>query len=140
MLKLYNENWKFRFKLFYCCLREKKAKSAFTGISEMLACFFYKYDVVPSDLLAGLLLIREKQKQNIQETLLQQRNDIYDYLSGIPITSETKFFNLTNSENLSLYQDLIYFFDYAAASYGWPMYLMNSKDRFACLKLLPSLK
>lgn len=139
MLKLYHENWKFRFKLFYCCVKEKKAKNAFTTISEMLACFFYKYDVVPSDLLAGLLLIRDKQKQSIDETL-KQRNDIYDYLSGIPITSETKYFNLNNTANLSMYQDMIYFFDYAAASYGWPMYIMNSTNRFACFKLLPNLK
>ena len=44
-----------------------------------------------------------------------QEQHIYDYLSGVPITSKTKFFNLNNNEtNLNMYKDLIYFFDYLA--------------------------
>jgi len=77
----------------------------------------------------------------------QEEQHIYDYLSGVPITSNTKFFNLNNNEtNLNMYKDLIYFFDYATASYGWPMYLMNTSksshsNRFvSCLELLSSLK
>ena len=107
-----------------------------------------------SVVLAGLLLIRSEQKVDtlkevccfkvsfsfllkLKLIFFMKKNDIYDYLSGIAITSRTKYFNLNNRDNLLIYQDLIYFFDYAAASYGWPMYLMASKDHFACFKLLP---
>ena len=39
-----------------------KKKAAFANISEIISNFFYKYDVVPSDIIAGLVLIRENQK------------------------------------------------------------------------------
>jgi hypothetical protein len=54
------------------------------------------------------------------------------------VTQETKFFNLSNKSELELYQELIYFSDYAAASYGWPFYVYRS--RCACLKLLPNIR
>lgn len=46
-------------------------KAAFGNIAETLSIFFYKYDVVPSDILAGLLLVYDKQKTNRNSTLLQ---------------------------------------------------------------------
>jgi sn1-specific diacylglycerol lipase len=55
----------------------------------------------------------------------------------VPVTQKTKFFNLNIKEEFDLYRDLIYFSDYAAASYGWPFYIYRS--RCACLKLLPNI-
>lgn len=59
-------------------------------------------------------------------------------MSGVPVTGSTKFFNLNDKRNLSLYKETIYFFDYAAASYGWPFYAY--RDHFACFKLMPNIK
>lgn len=43
---------------------------------------------------------------------------------------------MTKQENLEFFKELVYFHDYAAASYGYPFYMYRSK--FACLKLMPS--
>ena len=90
--------------------------------------------MVPSDILAGILLLREKQKASRSIEAAKS----FDYLSGVSITESTKFFSLGVKENLDFYNDLIYFYDYAAASYGWPLYMYRSK--FACFKLLPNIK
>lgn len=70
--------------------------------------------------------------------LKEKKNGIYDFLSGVSVDESTKFFNLKIKENLEFYKDLIYFFEYAAASYGWPLYVYRSP--FGCLNLLPNIK
>jgi sn1-specific diacylglycerol lipase len=59
----YNKHWLLRLKCLFCLVKEDKVKANLANIAETLSSFFYKYDVVPSDILAGLLLLREEQKK-----------------------------------------------------------------------------
>ena len=68
----YNKHWMLRFKCLFWFLNENDNETGLSNIAETFSTLFYKYDVVPSDILAGLLLIREKQKQN--QTIQQVRN------------------------------------------------------------------
>lgn len=66
-----------------CCIKQNRNKSAFASIAETLSCFFHKYDVVPTDILAGMLLIRDKQKErndsmiNVNLRLTNKKNLLF---------------------------------------------------------------
>jgi len=101
-------------------LQKRKNRQAFDSIIENLEFLFQKYKIATPDIANGILRLQDTQKRHIKyETTKNKNKDgVYDYLSGVPITVETKFFNLNFEHNLKLFQDLIYFFEYAAASYG----------------------
>ena len=63
---------------------------------------------------------------------------IDDFQSGVPVTSMTKFIKLDDPQKLDEYEQLIHFFQYAMASYGWPLYAYNT--HCACLKFLSNIK
>nr|KAG5691590.1 hypothetical protein BaRGS_023718 [Batillaria attramentaria] len=73
-------------------------------IAQLFTEFFRDLDVVPSDIVAGLVLLRHHQKHRMktiisQSTgLLQGTNDVYQYLSGVPVTPSTQFLQLTQPE------------------------------------------
>lgn len=135
----YYNNWKFGCGLLSCFEKADNNREAFENIAENLTFLFYKFDLVASDVLAGLLLIREQQKINKAQMIKKCNKDgVFDYLSSVPITENTKFFNLNSQENLEKYKDLVYFFEYAAASYGWPMYVYRSSC--ACFRPIANLQ
>jgi len=113
-------------------------KKAFSDIATNITFLFDEYDMTSSEILDGLLLLKDKQDDERQNTKREITNGVFDYLSGVPITSRTKFFNTCDKENSELLRDLIYYFDYAAASYGWPLYV--SESTCACFKLISTLK
>jgi len=131
------ENIKHR--LLVLPLHQIKHRQAFENISENLEFLFKKYSISTSHTLTGLLLLRKAQKLHMRaETIKKCNKDgVYDYLSGVPITVETKFFNLNSKNNFMLYKDLIYFFEYAAASYGNPV---ESSLSCSCFKRISGLK
>ena len=42
--------------------------------------------MVPSDVVAGLVLLRKYQKLNRQDIVKSNKNEVYEFLSGVPIT------------------------------------------------------
>ena len=68
---------------------------------------------MPSDIIAGLLLIRENQQ------LVKSQINNLDFFSGVEITPSTKFYDLTEQRKLEEFNELLYYANYAAASYGW---------------------
>ncbi len=131
------ENIKHR--LLVLPLHQINHRQAFENICENLEFLFKKYSISTSHTLTGLLLLRKAQKLHMRaETIKKCNKDgVYDYLSGVPITVETKFFNLNSKNNFMLYKDLIYFFEYAAASYGNPV---ESSLSCPCFKRISGLK
>ena len=66
------DSWLMRCQLFTCCLsRTSYTKHELASIAETLSTLFYKYDLVPSDILTGLLLVREKQRRAIRQALVR---------------------------------------------------------------------
>lgn len=63
---------------------------------------------------------------------------IDDFMSGVPVTCLTRFINLNDPKELDVYKQLIYFYNYAIASYGWPLYAYTGQC--ALLKLLPNIR
>lgn len=56
-------SWTRRLKVFLCCTRTKDSQSdAYSEIAYLFAEFFRDLDIVPSDIIAGLVLLRQRQR------------------------------------------------------------------------------
>jgi len=64
---------------------------------------------------------------------------VYQFLSGVAITPQTKFVSLKNPEMLAEFKAALYYLHYSIAAYGWPIYLLMHRST-GCCKLLPSLR
>ena len=70
---------------------------------------------------------------------LQGTNDVYQFLSGVPITPGTRFLRLMNPDILAEYRKVIHYMRYALAAYGWPMYMMMNTGTGLC-KIMPYIR
>ncbi|XP_075784579.1 diacylglycerol lipase-alpha isoform X2 [Pelodiscus sinensis] len=59
-------------------------------------------------------------------------NDILAFLSGMPVTRNTKYLDLKNSQEMLRYKEVCYYMLFALAAYGWPMYLMRKPTCGLC--------
>lgn len=101
------------------------SQNSFADIARLLSDFFRDLDVVPSDVVAGLVLLRKFQKIERELIVKQRKNDTYEFLSGVPVTPRTKFLSLTEDGDLGHFQLAIHYMHFALAAYGWPMFLVN---------------
>ncbi|KAJ8375868.1 hypothetical protein SKAU_G00064480 [Synaphobranchus kaupii] len=119
-------SWTRRLKFFMCCTRAQDSQSdAYSEIASLFAEFFRDLDIVPSDIIAGLVLLRQRQRSKRSAILDQANNDILAFLSGMPVTRNTKYLDLKNSAEMLMYKEVCYYMLFAMAAYGWPMYLMR---------------
>lgn len=70
---------------------------------------------------------------------VQGTNDVYQYLSGVPVTPTTRFLQLTQPEVMGEFIKVIHYMRYALAAYGWPVYVMMNPGTWLC-RLLPMLR
>ncbi|CAB1339284.1 unnamed protein product [Coregonus sp. 'balchen'] len=93
-------SWSRRLKFFMCCTRAQDTQSdAYSEVASLFAEFFRDLDIVPSDIIAGLVLLRQRQRSN--------RGAILD------------------QTEMGMYKEVCYYMQFALAAYGWPMYLMR---------------
>ncbi|KAK9506587.1 hypothetical protein O3M35_008489 [Rhynocoris fuscipes] len=139
VLRAYQHSWDHRCRLLFCCIRNSdRSKNSFTDIARLLSDFFRDLDVVPSDVVAGLVLLRKFQKIEREANVSQRKNDTYEYLSGVPVTPRTKFLPLGDVQHYQHFQAVIHFMRYALAAYGWPLFIMTEPVTNVC-KLCPNL-
>ncbi|XP_078536737.1 diacylglycerol lipase-alpha [Lissotriton helveticus] len=119
-------SWTRRLKVFLCCTRTKDSQSdAYSEIAYLFAEFFRDLDIVPSDIIAGLVLLRQRQRAKRNAVLDEANNDILAFLSGMPVTKNTKYLDLKNTHEMQRYKEVCYYMLFALAAYGWPMYLIR---------------
>ncbi|XP_041917443.1 diacylglycerol lipase-alpha isoform X2 [Alosa sapidissima] len=119
-------SWSRRLKFIMCCARAQDTQSdAYSEVASLFAEFFRDLDIVPSDIIAGLVLLRQRQRSKRSAILDQANNDIIAFLSGMPVTRNTKYLDLKNSVEMSMYKEVCYYMLFALAAYGWPMYLLR---------------
>uniref|UniRef100_A0AAQ6A0R0 Diacylglycerol lipase-alpha n=1 Tax=Amphiprion ocellaris TaxID=80972 RepID=A0AAQ6A0R0_AMPOC len=100
-------SWSRRLKFFMCCTRTQDTQSdAYSEVASLFAEFFRDLDIVPSDIIAGLVLLRQRQRS--------KRSAILDQVSMY-----------LNYAEMNMYKDVCYYMLFALAAYGWPMYLMR---------------
>lgn len=60
--------WLRRFRWIFCCLRRDEfGHEAFTQVASLLSALFRGTDLVPSDIMAGCILLRVRQKRETRE-------------------------------------------------------------------------
>ncbi|XP_015602986.1 sn1-specific diacylglycerol lipase alpha isoform X5 [Cephus cinctus] len=143
VIRAYQDSWDNRCRLLFCCMgNSDRNRNSFSDIARLLSDFFRDLDVVPSDVVAGLVLLRKFQKIERELIVKQRKNDTYEFLSGVPITPRTKFLSLTEDGDLGHFQLTIHYMHFALAAYGWPLFLLNhstglcqlcTRLRFSCL-------
>nr|XP_033784399.1 sn1-specific diacylglycerol lipase alpha isoform X2 [Geotrypetes seraphini] len=126
-------SWMRRLKVFLCCTRTKDSQSdAYSEIAYLFAEFFRDLDIVPSDIIAGLVLLRQRQRAKRNAVLDEANNDILAFLSGMPVTKNTKYLDLKNTQEMQRYKEVCYYMLFALAAYGWPMYLIRKPACGVC--------
>lgn len=138
VMRAYQQSWDQRCKWLLCCVRgTDRNQNSFADIARLLSDFFRDLDVVPSDVVAGLVLLRKFQKIERESIVNQRKNDTYDFLSGVAVTSQTRFLALHDPQHYNHFQDVIHYMHFALGAYGWPMYLMT--HRFGLCQLCSRL-
>ncbi|KAL1488240.1 hypothetical protein ABEB36_015195 [Hypothenemus hampei] len=129
VLRAYQDSWHNRCRLLFCCSTPSdRNRNSFADIARLLSDFFRDLDVVPSDVVVGLVLLRKFQKIERKAIVEQRKNDTYEFLSGVPITPRTQFLSLNEEgADLELFQTVIHFANFAVKAYGWPIYVMMNK-------------
>ncbi|XP_061192238.1 diacylglycerol lipase-alpha-like isoform X1 [Saccostrea echinata] len=139
-IRAYEESWDRRFNLLCCCVeRKNNNRNTIAEIAKLFTEFFRDLDVVPSDVIAGFVLLRHYQSLRRRHVVSQDNNVICDHLSGTPITPTTSFLQLSQPNVLAEYQKVIHYMRLALAAYGWPAVVMMKTDANCC-GLLPKLR
>lgn len=135
-MREYERSWDNRCRAFCCFLTLKDGGRSsgknFSEVAKLLSDFFRDLDVVPSDVVAGLSLMRVQQKALRVERVQKSVDGVFRFLSGVSITNESKFLDLTNDLVVGELQSMLHYFHYSLAIYGWPMYIMANSPTKWC--------
>ncbi|KAF5293080.1 hypothetical protein FQR65_LT11072 [Abscondita terminalis] len=109
VMKAYQDSWDQRCRVLFCCMRATDSnRNSFREIARLLSDYFRDLDVVPTDVVAGIILLRIYQKIERRAIIERRKNDTYEFLSGVPVTSSTKFLSLQEGgADLCLFQTVI---------------------------------
>ncbi|XP_073834204.1 inactivation no afterpotential E isoform X2 [Musca autumnalis] len=139
VIRAYQDSWDQRCRLLFCCMgSSEQTRNSFTDIARLLSDFFRELDVVPSDVVAGLVLLRKFQRLEREAIVRQRKNGTYEFLSGVPITERTQFLALNDVKNYEFFQTVIHYMYFAQGAYGWPMYFIINRSKVC--HLVPELK
>ncbi|XP_073981995.1 diacylglycerol lipase-beta-like isoform X2 [Rhodnius prolixus] len=86
--------WLRRFRWIFCwIIRDKQSHEAFTQVAGLISSMFRDTDLVPTDILAGFVLLRVKQKREsreqrrielVAEQRLKYTSDVKEVFCGLP--------------------------------------------------------
>lgn len=148
VIRAYEDSWNHRCRLLFCCMGStEQNRNSFADIARLLSDFFRDLDVVPSDVIAGLVLLRKFQILEREAIVRQRKNGTFEFLSGAAITESTQFLALHQSKDFEHFQNVIHYMHFAQSAYGWPIYLITHSrtglcqlcSRVQCCCLLPSI-
>ncbi|CAO1396104.1 unnamed protein product [Diamesa serratosioi] len=140
VMRAYQNSWDHRCRILFCCMGSSdRSRNSFTDIARLLSDFFRDLDVVPSDVVAGLVLLRKFQKLEREAIVRQRKNGTFEFLSGVAITERTQFLALNDTHDYDHFQSVIHYMYYALSAYGWPMFLITHPRTGVC-ELCPNLR
>ncbi|KAM9101506.1 sn1-specific diacylglycerol lipase beta isoform X1 [Sarcophilus harrisii] len=110
--------WETRIKLICCCVgKDDHTRVAFSSTAELFSTYFSDTDLVPSDIAAGLTLLHQQQDKKIK--------DPEEVVSHSLVVSQESDLD-TELENCHHYVQ------FAAAAYGWPLYIYTNPLTGCC--------
>jgi len=125
----YQNSWNQRCQYIFCCVqfKDQKSRNSFSAIARVLSEFFRDLDVVPTDVIVGLVLLRQRQQLQRIRVVLQPTNSVYRFLSGVRVTPTTGF--LTDP---TIIREAYRYMHFATGIYGWPVYLKQNRVTGLC--------
>ncbi|XP_051153410.1 diacylglycerol lipase-beta-like [Leptopilina boulardi] len=123
--------WLRRFKFFWWMRRDESANETFQHVAGLMSSLFRGTDLVPSDVLAGCVLLRVRQKR---ETLELRRLNILErpkYTSD----SQSIFAGAPNWMSLEWAQ---HYMQLSIASYGW-LFVIYQHACTGCFRLIKGM-
>ncbi|XP_061064987.1 diacylglycerol lipase-beta isoform X2 [Eubalaena glacialis] len=112
--------WETRIKFLCCCIgKDDHTRVAFSSTAELFSTYFSDTDLVPSDIAAGLALLRQQQ-DNIRNN--QEPDQVVSHSPG-PSQEADLDAELENCHH---------YMQFAAAAYGWPLYIYRNPFTGLC--------
>lgn len=111
VLRAYQDSWNQRCRFLFCCMGSSdRSRNSFTDIARLLSDFFRDLDVVPSDVVAGLVLLRKFQKLE-REAIVRQVSFSPFFLLSLTrdMYTEETFCWLLLIKNLLPYKTIFFF-------------------------------
>eukprot|EP01012_Entosiphon_sulcatum_P059870 TRINITY_DN84504_c0_g1_i1.p1 TRINITY_DN84504_c0_g1~~TRINITY_DN84504_c0_g1_i1.p1 ORF type:complete len:684 (+),score=76.07 TRINITY_DN84504_c0_g1_i1:26-2053(+) len=123
----YDRAWERRCRRMCCCAGIPTDHWVYSEVARVLASLFRFLDLVPSDIIAGLILVRVQQKHFEVQTARvgpQSRSD--SPLSNLSLTpGPTNAFG-SDPEDRTALLELSHYAKYFLACYGWPLYVYTN--------------
>ncbi|GAU97603.1 hypothetical protein RvY_08874-2 [Ramazzottius varieornatus] len=135
----YHISWQKRCRFLFCCLGTDQ-RASLASIAQLLSDFFRDLDLVPTDIIAGLILLRRYQKLRRYALLTLDKENTFQFLSATPITPETKFLKLSDTTVRTEYERLVRYMRFSLAVYGWPMYVCRGNPCRKLIDVIPGLR
>lgn len=110
--------WERRMKLLCCCVgHDDHVRGAFTSTGELLSTFFSDTDLVPSDIAAGLALLHQQ-----QDSLRDRQGPVEVISHSLEAPQEAELDAKLDAE----LDNCRHYMQFAAAAYGWPLYVYRN--------------
>ncbi|XP_076332276.1 diacylglycerol lipase-beta-like isoform X2 [Tachypleus tridentatus] len=124
--------WKYRMKLLCCCCAglDENSQHAYSDIASLFASLFEDVDLVPSDIVVGLVLLHTKQFQKLQAASLTRDQPNTDITTG-PCSSVITNTPTQEQEWMTI-ETACHFMKFARGSYGWPMFMYSNIGTGLC--------
>lgn len=103
-------------------------------MASIFAELYADLDVPSSDFAAGFVLLSKYQAAQREWIIKNQQFNVTEqFLSSMPITSQTKFLDLTSANDSHLVNELIYYMNYSLAIFGWPLQVVDAPCTCFCI-------
>ncbi|XP_032669809.1 sn1-specific diacylglycerol lipase beta-like isoform X1 [Odontomachus brunneus] len=120
--------WLRRFKFLWWMRKDEKASETFQHAAGLLSSLFRGTDVVPSDVMAGCILLRVQQKRETHE--LRRLN----LIPRLKYTSDSTAI-FSNTPNWMSLEDAHHFMQLSIAVYGW-LFVLYQNICTGCFRLI----
>ncbi|XP_013101235.2 diacylglycerol lipase-alpha [Stomoxys calcitrans] len=139
VMRAYEDRWvQFTRSLFRLVGSSEQKNNYINDVARMTSDLYCGNDIVPSDVIAGFLVLRKFQQLQREAAVRQRKNGTLEFLSGIPITEHTQFMEINDANNSDFFQAIYRYMQFAAAVYGCRMYCQDNPSKIC--SLVPDLK
>ncbi|XP_033330758.1 diacylglycerol lipase-beta [Megalopta genalis] len=123
--------WLRRFKFLWWMRKDESANETFQQIAGLLSTLFRGTDLVPSDVLAGCILLRIRRKREIHD--LRRLN-----LFVSPVTTADASVIFVNTPSWMSLESAYHYIKLSTACYGW-LYVLYKHTCTGCFRVLQNL-
>ena len=127
----FSKNWIRRFKFLWWMRKDDNAKETFQHIAGLLSCLFRGTDLVPSDAVAGFILLRIRQKYETHE--LRRLN-----LLPSPVYTADASIIFRDTPSWMSLESSLHYLQLSMACYGW-LFVIYKHWYTGCFRVIKNL-